>query len=614
MCLAMGLVIASSGLEAQIRRVHKSTLELALDRVSYAPGDTARLAAVVTVEDGWHIQSNTPSLEYLIPTEFSLTTPPNWGTAEVSYPEHRMWQAGFASEKLAVFDGQTLIHATFQIPEDATVGSTPLDGSLFYQACDDRVCLPPIDLEAFVVLTVGERGEENAPHLFTSTASDSSGTPGPRDDKKGAAPLSAGRLLVILGLGVLGGLILNAMPCVLPVLSLKVFGLVQDAGHGTGYVRRGSLATAFGILVSFWVLAGLAIAARSAGEAVGWGIQFQNPVFVAALTAVMVLFCLNLWGLFEVPLPRFLSSVASQGENKDIAGHFSTGLFATLMATPCSAPFLGIAIGFALSQPAMLTLLVFTAVGVGMALPYLLLAAAPGAASILPRPGAWMETLKGAMGFLLAGTAVWLLYILAGQLSSARLALVEGGLLALAGGVWLRSGATGKVARVVGLVGAIAAVVATLAIAHTGRGISAGERAPLQLLTWESFDRARAERLAAEEGRLVFVDVTADWCATCKVNERVVLETEPIRDLFDRHDVLTMKADWTNRNDEIATFLADFGRYAIPFYVLYRPGQEPHVFGELLTRSTVVDVVEETALAIAAASSDEQDGVPRPAG
>ena len=268
------------------------------------------------------------------------------------------------------------------------------------------------------------------------------------------------------------------------------------------------------------------------------------------------------------------------------------------MATPCSAPFLGTAVGFGLAQPPVAIFAIFTAIGLGMALPYLALALFPGISKLLPKPGAWMDTLKTVMGFLLAAAAVWLFYVLSAQVPAERVAFVELALLAMAAFIWLRHRAAkttfGKVAA---NLATLAAIAATLVLATGGSG---GSRAALAatetagLIDWIPFERTAAEALRAE-GRLVFVDVTADWCFTCKVNERLVLETSEIAAAFTEHSVIAMKADWTNRDDSIAAFLADHGRYGIPFYLLYRPGAEPLLFGELLTKEAVLDAVRTTA-------------------
>ncbi|MEE2775346.1 MAG: thioredoxin family protein, partial [Acidobacteriota bacterium] len=365
---------------------------------------------------------------------------------------------------------------------------------------------------------------------------------------------------------------------------------LQQAGQSRRAVVAGSLATAAGIVASFWALALLAIGARAAGEFIGWGVQFQNPTFVTFLTLVVVLFSLNLWGLFEVPLPAALARAGSVDGGEGVAGHFATGLFATLMATPCSAPFLGTAVGFGLSQSGAVILATFTAIGLGMSLPYLLLAAFPRSLAWLPKPGEWMIQLKVVMGFLLSGAAVWLLYVLASQVAPERLAFIEGGLLLVALTVWATHTAQRKGRRHAAQAAVVAAVLATLYLSAGAPPATAGAVETAGIIPWTEFDRGRAEALATE-GTLVFVDVTADWCFTCKANERLVLETEQIAAAFEEHGVVPMRADWTNRNEEIATLLAEHGRYSIPFYLLYRPGKQPFLFPELLTKRVVLDAV-----------------------
>jgi suppressor for copper-sensitivity B len=588
--VALVFIFANSA-PAQLRQ-EKAEVGLLADRTAYEPGENVRVAAKVTVEEGWHVNSNTPTFDYLIPTKLDLELPTGWPEETLRYPKHKMQTFAFADQPLAVYDGEFVILAEVKVPADAQKGPVEVRGALRYQACNDSQCLPPVTTGATVTLTVGPGGTPIASDLFMGTAAPSA----PSEDVPGRG------LAVMLLLALVGGLILNAMPCVLPVLSLKVFGLMRSAGHGRSEVVRGALATAAGILASFLALAVAAIGAKAAGAAVGWGIQFQRPGFVAFLAVVVVLFCLNLWGLFEIPLPQRLARLGGSGPREGLAGHFASGLFATLMATPCSAPFLGTAVGFALGQEAPSILAIFAAVGLGMALPYLLLAAAPGAARLLPRPGAWMDTLRGIMGFLLAAAAVWLFYVLSSQISLERLAAVQLGLLSMALFLWLRhrqmlSGSPRTGGRWLAEAGMITAVALTVGIAAVspavGSNALAAEAAP-GLIEWQPWDRTRAESLASE-GQLVFVDVTADWCFTCKVNERLVLETPEIAGAFAEHGVVPMKADWTNRNDEIGKFLAEHGRYGIPFYLLYRPGQEPRVFSELLTKEGLQEAVRVAA-------------------
>ncbi len=590
LALAGILIFSYSTIHAQPARPEKASFHLAVDRTAYDGGSTARIAALVSIEHGWHVNSHTPTFDYLIPTVLDLELPAGWPEESVQYPKAEIQTFAFADQPLAVYAGDVVILAELRVPEGTPEGGFPVRASLRYQACNDSQCLPPVTTTAEAKLTVGSGGQpvENAAFV--------AGEPGDGGTPKG--PVAAGRGLPwMLALALLGGLILNAMPCVLPVLSLKVFGLVRSAGHGRSEVVRGALATSTGIVVSFWALALAAVAARAAGAAVGWGVQFQRPGFVAFLAVVVVLFCLNLWGLFEISLPDRLARFGEAGPREGAAGHFASGLFATLMATPCSAPFLGTAIGFALAQKAPVILAIFTAVGLGMSLPYLLLAAAPGTARFLPRPGAWMETVRGIMGFLLAAAAVWLFYVLSSQMSPEGVAAVQLGLLGLALFTWLRHrGFTAKPLRTAAGLGMAAAVAATLALAvfWTGGEAPAQAETTAGLIRWQPFDRAKAEQLATG-GQLVFVDVTADWCFTCKVNEKLILNSPEVAGAFTEHAVVPMKADWTNRNDEIGSFLAEHGRYGIPFYLLYRPRQDPHVFSELLTKDAVLAAVQQAA-------------------
>jgi suppressor for copper-sensitivity B len=600
--------------EAQLKAPQKAKFVLNADRTAYGPGAPARVAALVTIEPGWHVNSHQPSFEYLIPTVLELELPKGWPPGRIRYPAAKMKTFSFETRPLAVYDGDVVIVAQLQLPKGTANGTYPLHASLRYQACNDSQCLPPVTSQAEIQLKVEPGGKPRQADLFTPPAAAEGSGPVAAAATEATRPKPAGNLALTLLLAVLGGLILNAMPCVLPVLSLKVFGLVRSAGQGRAEVVRGALATSAGILASFLALGLAAVSFRAAGAAVGWGVQFQHPGFVAFLAVVVVLFCLNLWGLFEIPLPQRLARLGGlgtgSGPREGLAGHFFSGLFATLMATPCSAPFLGTAIGFALAQTAPVVMAVFLALGVGMALPYLLVAAAPGIARFLPRPGAWMETVRGVMGFLLAAAAVWLFYVLSSQVAPEQLAAVQLGLLGIALFTWIQHRvASGRALRGMAGAGIAAAIAITLFAATTAtgaagtRGVRRGEATqPAGLIPWVAFDRARAESLA-RGGQLVFVDVTADWCFTCKVNERLVLDTPEVARAFQDHGVVPMRADWTNRDDRIGAFLAEHGRYGIPFYLLYRPGRDPHVFSELPSRDALVATVRRAAAGPAAGSS-----------
>jgi len=388
----------------------------------------------------------------------------------------------------------------------------------------------------------------------------------------------------MLGLALLGGLILNLMPCVLPVLSLKVLGVVGHGGAGRRVIRWSFLASAAGIVFSFLVLAGATVALKLAGHAVGWGLQFQEPAFLTALALVSVLFAANLWGLYEIRLPGFLADSLPQSGH-GLLGHFLTGAFATLLATPCSAPYLGTAVGFALARGPGEIVAVFAALGLGLALPYLLVAAAPALVARLPRPGRWMAILKTVLGLALAGTAAWLVSVLIGQLGLKAALLVGAALAGIPPVLWARR-RWPEYTRSSGIAGVLA--LAFIAFALPARLPAEAPSAATTLAAgWEPFARAEIPRLVAE-GRVVFVDVTADWCLTCKANKTLVLDRPPVSDLLAAPNMVRMIADWTRPSDEIAAFLASYGRYGIPFNIVYGPGAPAGIpLPELLTQDAV---------------------------
>ena len=383
-------------------------------------------------------------------------------------------------------------------------------------------------------------------------------------------------LAIILALALAGGVILNLMPCVLPVLGIKLMHFAGLGGAGRGRARAEFLAVAAGIVFSFWLLAGAAIAAAEAGMAVGWGVQFQQPVFLAAMLFLLLLFAANLWGAFEIPTPRFAGGLRG--------GPFLTGMFATLLATPCSAPFVGTAVGFALTRGPQEIALIFTALGLGLALPYLGVAAFPGLAATLPKPGRWMARLRFLLGLALAGTAVWLLTVLAAQLGwAAGLgALLAAALPAALAAAWARR--RGRLLGAGAMAAAAAGLAAVIALPAAMEQAVPGGR-------WQAFDEARIGPLVSE-GRTVFVDVTADWCITCRFNKAAVLERGPVAERL-AGGVVAMRADWTRPDPAISAYLARFARYGIPFNAVYGPGAPAGIaLPELLTDGAVLEAMD----------------------
>ena len=398
-------------------------------------------------------------------------------------------------------------------------------------------------------------------------------------------------LLAILGLSLLGGLILNVMPCVLPVLSMKLLSVAKQGGRARADIRKGFLASAAGIIASFWVLAAGAAALKAGGLAVGWGIQFQQPLFLVAMALLLTLFALNLFGSFEIALPGWAGQAAERAPSRGLAGHFATGALATLLATPCSAPFLGTAVAFALSRGAFEIALIFTALGVGLSIPYLLVAALPGLAARLPKPGPWMVTLRRILGVAMAATALWLLTVLARQIDLAGALLVAALLLSFALVIALQNRGQKD-----GRTWPVAAMLAVLAL-----GLSVTlpepprEEGPLADSSglWARFDQSRVDSLVAE-GQVVLVDVTADWCITCKVNKSLVLERGAVFDLLMGDGIVALQADWTNPDPEISAYLESFGRYGIPFNAVYGPAAPQGIaLPEILSENAVLEALRQ---------------------
>jgi suppressor for copper-sensitivity B len=404
----------------------------------------------------------------------------------------------------------------------------------------------------------------------------------------------ARQLLLILAIALLGGLVLNAMPCVLPVLSLKLLSVASHAGADRRQVRIGLLMTAAGVLASFAVIAAALIGLRASGAAIGWGIQFQWPWFVAAMAALTSLFAASLWGWLPIGLPRIAyDAAAASSSRRPYADAFMTGAFATLLATPCSAPFVGTAIGFALAQGTRQIALVFAALGLGFAAPYLMIAAFPRLVRRLPRPGNWMIWLRVLLGLALAGTAIWLLFVLA-ALSGQRVAL--GSAAALASVLALLAlrrwrGLPKLAARAVSA--AAAALVAAAVLWPAFAGVdSAGAVAAGP---WRRFDADAIPRLVGE-GKTVFVDVTAAWCLTCKVNEAAVLDRDPVARRLFGPGVVAMRGDWTRPDPMLTRYLQSFGRYGIPFNAVYGPGRpNGQLLPELLTSAAVEKAFDRAA-------------------
>lgn len=393
------------------------------------------------------------------------------------------------------------------------------------------------------------------------------------------APTSNLPLFVVLVFAFLGGLILNLMPCVLPILSLKALAVAKKSGAEQRAARVQGIAYTIGVIGCFLAIAGVMLALKSAGAAIGWGFQLQQPEVIAGLFFLMLLVSLNLFGLFELPV--LFGNHTSDPHS--VRGAFLTGALAVLLATPCTAPFMAPALGATLTMPTAPTLLVFAALGLGMAAPFLLISLAPAARRLLPKPGAWMARFKQFLAFPMLATAAWLLWVLSHTGGEAGLIMALAGALLVAWLVWWAHGTPHRGLRKLLLLVA-AATVAWAVFMQPGPGGVALDSG------MEPYSAERLDALRAE-GRPVFVDATADWCLTCKVNERLALKDAGIQQLFAEKKVVLMVADWTRRDAAITEYLAGFGRNGVPLYVYYAPGAEPQVLPQLLTPGSVREAV-----------------------
>ena len=422
-----------------------------------------------------------------------------------------------------------------------------------------------------------------------------------------AHPVPVRGIFTFLLFGFLGGIILNLMPCVLPVISLKIFGFIQQAGQSRQKILRSGVAFALGIFAWFIALALLLIVLKAAGRDVTWGgFQFTNAYFVLALSVIVLVFALNLFGVFEISLPQSMTrGLLSTTERKDDLGSFFQGVFATVLATPCTAPFLGTALGFAFSQSPAIILAMFVAIAAGMSAPYLLLSAQPAWLRFLPKPGSWMMHVKQFMGFVLLATLLFLLYVLGAQRGLEGAIWASCFLLVISVACWIKgafvvptaSAAKRSVAVVLMLVLVFASGVYFIGDKFYSASVAATDSRLRG--DWQAFasDRLQAE---LEQGHPVFVDFTAAWCLTCKFNEANVLESQEVREAFQRRGVVKLRADWTNGDPVITKLLQQFGRPGVPLYVLY-PGKSeaPIVFPELLTKSMVLEKLEIVARRVA---------------
>ncbi|MET0181695.1 MAG: protein-disulfide reductase DsbD domain-containing protein [Caulobacterales bacterium] len=464
-------------------------------------------------------------------------------------------------------------------PEDAGIGERGVSVSLKPGAAND---LGQTDLEG--VLTVEERSGD----AWVKRSYEVRAAPGEMLPGAGAAPIAARALTngvtlpVALLFAFIGGLLLNIMPCVFPVLSLKALSLAQHADERAA--RRGGILFSAGVLVTFLGLAGVLVALKASGQALGWGFQLQTPLVVAALAALFFVIGLNLLGAFEIggALQNLGGGLAARSGD---AGAFFTGALAVVAATPCTAPFMASATGFSATQGALTTLLVFATLALGFAAPFAALSFIPAFRKILPRPGAWMNQAKIVLAFPMFGAAVWLAWVLAAQTG-------PNGLLALLS-VLTALGFLVAVSRWSVIWRGIGVAALLIVAAFSWEPLTETAQAETSVLAQETWSPERVQALQSE-GKGVFVNFTAAWCVTCQVNKVTTLSSQRVIEAFAARNVAYLEADWTNRNDVIAAALAEHGRDGVPLYLYYPPGSaEARVLPQVLSEDSVINAIIE---------------------
>ena len=642
--------IARRALPVPVNKARFITVEPGLAKSTVGEGDRFEVTLDVTIKKGYHTQSNKPLGEFFIPTAVFLKKVEGLTFAHPVWPPAHI-RTDKVLGRISEFTGSFQARIPVAVEEPTLTEEVTVAGLLTYQACNDKGhCYPPESVEWSVNLTSEFVGEALAPvarEPAVAGIAEAPDQPAPLLSAPGAGTepaaaeqgglsgllLRAGLIGAIIG-GFLGGLILNIMPCVLPVISIKVLSFVQQADEEPKRVFQLGLAFAAGIVVSFLVLAlGILWLQHETQSIRGWGTFFQEPRFVVAMIVVMFVFALNLFGVFEIILPGAATTrLASATEGEGFSGAFLKGVLATLLATPCTAPFLASAVSFALASSTAVVLLIFTSAGVGMASPYVILTAKPAWMRYLPRPGAWMVTFKQFMGFLLIGTVVWLLWILGALVGDSGVVWAVG-FLAFAGlGCWL----FGRVQFGRPTAGKFVACAIALGIVLIGGWFSYGMYEPQQIVAayasieevvsaadWESqkgsatpkipwvpYQKGLAEKLSAR-GYTVYVDYTATWCFTCQANKKVALGNDAVVAKMAELHVIPIKADNTSYNADIAEDLRRFKHDAVPLNLVYPPGkpEEPIVLPVILTPGTVLEALTKAGPSVArrasATSADE---------
>ena len=482
---------------------------------------------------------------------------------EIEYPKGKI-----ENSELPKYRGATVLKAPLIIAKDVPPGEYSIKVSAGYQFCEEEtgLCFFPSIVEKTSMINLGEVSSQEKNSILT--------------------------LIQYILMAFLGGLLLNIMPCVLPVLSIKAISLVKQGNKSKKEIRTNALLYGAGIVASLVVLSIIVITLKLSGEAVGWGFQFQNPKYVLGLLTIIFIFALSLFDVFIITMPG-TNSVAKISNKDGYVGSFLTGIFAVVLATPCTAPFMGAALGFAFSQPPITIFLVFLFLAIGLALPFTILGWFPNLVQKIPKPGEWMNTFKEVMGFLLIGTSLWLFNVLYHQIDLMKLPGILLFLLFVSMAAWLygklsKPGAK-RSTKLIGLALALGIIFTSAFYFVDLSKPSENTIASKDLENmWETFSTQKMESLRSQE-KPVFVIFSAEWCLTCKTNEKGVLNTEEIKNLFKKYNVSVLYGDYTNGDEEIDRWIKSYGKAGVPVYAFYPPGvDEPVLFPEILSKTNLI--------------------------
>lgn len=568
--------------------VKKLTASLISEQSTIAPGKPFRVVVKLEVAPKFHSYGKSlPKDATGSPTSLTWTLPDGWKSSDLPWPATH--EINGADGKVPVYEGTVYLPALLTPPANLAAGSNAhISVKVDAEACDDGSCEmvrdlnPSLDLKAGAVAVMDASQASIFQNLPTQEASPAAPSPA-------AEPKTPENLALYLLFAFLGGLILNIMPCVFPVLALKITSVINQAHHDKTKILFHGLAYTLGVLISLWTLDLIQLSLRAAGHGVAWGNQFQAPWFVFAIILIMLIFGLNMAGLFEVGTSAVC--VGSELTAKSgLSGSFFSGLFATVVATPCTAPLLANALPVALALPAAGSLAFFTVIGLGLASPYLVLGLFPSLLKLLPRPGAWMESFKQAMSFPMLGAAAYFTWVLLGHVSDDNGRDLLVGLVIIAFAFWIygRWSVISKPTRV-----RVRAVVIALAFfffgvwwAHPQAEAANAREAASSEVTWKAWSPELVAELR-KDNKPVYIDFTARWCATCQVNHRVYSDATLVAD-FNQRGVTLLKADWTKPDERIEKALAELGESAVPVNILYVPGRDkPVVLPKTLTVSNV---------------------------